>query len=95
MLQPPSWTHEAPERSLDLGFGLYSFVWTWFLTTPRVHAQPPDRSWYPGKDRVSSLDAAAALRRALWSAPISIRTPASRPAAEILGTIVDALFYAA
>ena len=30
---PQSWTHAAPERALALGFGLYSLVFTWFLTT--------------------------------------------------------------
>lgn len=93
--QPQSWTHEAPERALDLGFGLFTLVWTCFLTTPGAQAQPPDRSWYPDKHCTSFLDAVAALRRALWFGRISMRTPARSPVGEILATMVDLLSYAA
>jgi len=92
---PQSWTHAAPERALALGFGLYSLVLTWFLTTPGTQVQAPDRPWYPNKSSVSFLDALAALRRALWPGRISARSLPGRPSPDIPEHLIELLAYAA
>ena len=92
---PQSWTHAAPERALALGFGLYSLVFTWFLTTSGTQIQAPDRPWYPNRSSISFLDALAALRRALWPGRISARTLSGRLAADIPDERIEFLAYAA
>jgi hypothetical protein len=92
---PQSWRRRGPERAAALSLWLHATIWCWYLTSHPTGATWTPRPWYRTKATPSFLDALAALRRILWTQPITPMSgsPAEEP--KIIDALLDTLAYAA